>query len=187
MWFSTLTDQLRIDISICQILEKKLEYNETGLQLFIYFKKAYDSVRREVLYNILIEFCLPMKLIWLIKTCLNEMYSKVHIGKHLSHNFLIHNALKEGDTLFPFLFNFALEYAIRTGQDNQVGLKLIGTHQLLVYDNSVNLLGDNMATIKRNRETVTDTSKEVGLEENLEKLKYMFRITIFFSSHCVVF
>jgi hypothetical protein len=53
-------------------------------QLFIDFKKAYDSVRREVLYNILIEFGVSMKLVRLFKMCLNETYSKVHIGKHLS-------------------------------------------------------------------------------------------------------
>jgi hypothetical protein len=46
---------------ICQILEKKWEYNETVHQLFIDFKKANDSVRREELYNILIEFGVPMK------------------------------------------------------------------------------------------------------------------------------
>jgi hypothetical protein len=57
---------------ICQILEKKLEYNETVHQLFIDVKKAYDSVRREVLYNILIEFGVPMKLLRLIKISLNE-------------------------------------------------------------------------------------------------------------------
>ena len=44
---------------ICQTLEKKWEYNEAVHQLFIDFKKAYDSVRREVLYNILIEFGIP--------------------------------------------------------------------------------------------------------------------------------
>jgi hypothetical protein len=55
-----------------QILEKKWEYNETVHQLFIDFKKAYDSVRREVLYNNLIEFGVPMKLVRLIKMCLNE-------------------------------------------------------------------------------------------------------------------
>jgi hypothetical protein len=48
---------------IHQILEKKWEYNETVHQLFIDFKKAHDSVRREVLYNILIEFGVPMKLV----------------------------------------------------------------------------------------------------------------------------
>jgi hypothetical protein len=49
------------------------------------------------LYNILIEFCVPMKLVRLIKMCLNEMYSEVRIGKHLSHTFPIQNCLKHGD------------------------------------------------------------------------------------------
>jgi hypothetical protein len=75
------TDQI---FCIRQILEKKWEYNETVHQLFIDFRKAYDSVRREVLYNILIEFGVPMKLVRLIKMCLNETYSEVRITKHLS-------------------------------------------------------------------------------------------------------
>ena len=57
---------------ICQILEKKWEYNEAVHHLFIDFKKAYDSVRREVLYNILIEFGVPKKLVRLIKMCPTE-------------------------------------------------------------------------------------------------------------------
>jgi len=60
---------------ICQILEKKWEYNEAVHQQFIDFKKAYDSVRREVLYNILIAFGIPMKLVIIIKMCLNEICS----------------------------------------------------------------------------------------------------------------
>jgi hypothetical protein len=46
---------------------------------------SYDSVRREVLYNILIEFGVPMKLVRLVKMCLNETCGKVRIGKHLYH------------------------------------------------------------------------------------------------------
>jgi hypothetical protein len=46
----------------------------------------------------------------LIKMCLNEMYSKVHISKHLFINFLNQNGLKEGYSLSPLLFSFALEY-----------------------------------------------------------------------------
>ena len=53
-------------------LRKKGEYNEAVHQLFIDFKKVYDSVRREVLYNNLIEFGVPMELVRLIKMCLNE-------------------------------------------------------------------------------------------------------------------
>jgi sorting nexin-29 len=71
------------------------EYNGAVYQLFIYFKKAFDSVRGEVLYNIFIEFGIPMKLVRLVKMCLNETYSRVQVGKHLSDTVPIKNGLKQ--------------------------------------------------------------------------------------------
>jgi len=79
------------------------------LKQCISFKKAYDSVRMEVLYNILIECGKPKKMVRLIKMCLTETYSRFNVGKNLSYMFPIRNGLKPLGVLSPLLFNFVLE------------------------------------------------------------------------------
>jgi hypothetical protein len=73
----------------------------------------------------------------------------------------------------PLLFNFVLEYAIRRVQVNQGVLKLNGTHHLLTYADDVNILGGSVHTVKENAEALVVATKEIGLEVNADKTKYM--------------
>jgi len=113
-----------------------------------------------------------MKLVRLIKMCLNETYSRVGVGSNMSDMCLIRNCLKKGDALSPFLFNFVLEYVMRRVQVNQDGLKLNGTHQFLVYADE-NILGGDVRTIKENAKVLVVDGREFELEVNTDKTKSM--------------
>ena len=126
-----------------------------------------------MLYNILIEFGIPMKLARLIKMCLSETYSRVRVGKNFSDMFPIRDGLKQGDALSPLLFKFAFEYAIRRVQVILDGLKINGTHQFLFFADDVNILGGSIHTVKENAEALVVASKEIGLEVNVDKNKSM--------------
>ena len=79
----------------------------------------------------------------------------------MSDIFPIGNGLKQGDALSSLLCNFALEYTIRKVQVNHDGLKVNGTHQLLIYADDFNILGGIVHTIKENKETLVVASKEI--------------------------
>ena len=114
-------------------------------------------------------FCIPRKLVLLIKMSQTDKYSTVRVGKDLCDRFPIRYGLKQGDALTPMLFNIVLEYAVRRVQVNQDGLKLNGTHQLLVYTDDVNILGGSIHTVNENAEALVAAAREIGLEVSADK------------------
>jgi hypothetical protein len=141
----------------------------TVYHIFIEFEKTYDSSKWRSI-TIPNEFGIPMKLVRLIKSSFNKTYSKIHIGKNLSDAFPVQNDVEQGDALSPLFLNFALEYATSKVQGNQEGMELNGPRHLLVYADSDNILSENINNIKKYKEALLQASREVGLEENTEKI-----------------
>jgi hypothetical protein len=86
---------------------------------------------------------------------------------------LIKHRFRKGDVLATLLFNIALEYDIMRDKTNHDGLKLNGAHQLLVYADDYNILGGSIHTIKKNKEALVVAGKEIGIEVNVDKTKYV--------------
>jgi len=79
------------------------------------------------------------------------MYLNVRVGIYLFGMFAMKNGLKQGDALQSLLFNAALEYAIRMVAANKDDLKLIGTHQFLVYVYDVKIMGGSVRNTKKTK------------------------------------
>ena len=86
---------------------------------------------------------------------LSKTYNRLQVGKNM---FPIKDGLEQGDDLSPLLFNSPLEYTIRTVQVNRDGLKLNGTHQLIVYADDVNILGRSVHSVKKSSEFLVGTT-----------------------------
>ncbi|KAL4082886.1 hypothetical protein QTP88_029540 [Uroleucon formosanum] len=160
--------------TIEQLLEKKYEYRQNIWQVFVDLKKAYDSIHRDSLYNIMYEFGFPRKLISLTKMCMNGTRYQVRVDCTLSEEFEGITGLKQGDALSPILFNIALEKVIRSVQSNKLGINIGKTTlDVLRFADDLNLVGENKEMIVRNTKTLIQEAKKIGLEINEEKTKVM--------------
>ena len=159
---------------IGQIIEKKYEYRQNFWQLFIDFKKAYDSIHRESLYNIMDEVGIPKKLIGLTKMCMENTQYQIRVDNTLSEAFEVNSGLKQGDALSPLLFNLALEKTIREMQKEPTGIT-IGERkmQVLGFADDLNILGSSLNDTKRAAQVLEQAAGKVGLKINKEKTKIM--------------
>jgi sorting nexin-29 len=90
---------------IGQLIEKIYEFRQNIWQLFVDFKKAYDSIHRQSLYNIMEEFGIPQKLVTLTKMCMENTQYKIRVESTVSEAFEVRTGLKQGDSLSPSRIN----------------------------------------------------------------------------------
>jgi hypothetical protein len=126
-------------------------------------KEAYDSACGVVLYNIPLDFGIPMNLVRLIKMRMNKTYNRSLVGKQLSDTFPTKNSWKRRNELQPLLFNFALECAIKRVQVNEDGLKLNGTHRLVICADDVIILGESERTAEKKAKILIVANKEIDI------------------------
>jgi len=164
------TDQI---FCIRQIAQKSWEYNNELYILFIDFEKAYDSIHRPTLINILKEFNFPIKLVNLIKASLENTLIKIRIANAVSETVRVSTGLRQGVALSPVLFNLVLEKIIRelnTIDGVAMGNTTIG---LLAYAYDLALLGNNLDTVKQNCRKLINVAGKCGLKINDKKIEYV--------------
>jgi sorting nexin-29 len=162
------SDQL---FTVRQILTKCWEFDVDIHQLFIDFRQAYDSIRREKLYDILSTFGIPTKL---IRATMCRTKCKVKIGAELTDELLVGQGLKQGDGLAPTLFNLCLEYVVRKTYFNNTNPNIyFQSSQIVGYADDLNIVGRSLTAVREVFDPLETAAKEVGLQINESKTKIM--------------
>lgn len=156
------------------------------VSVFVDFKKAYDSIDREVLLNILNEFGVDLKLLALIRATLTDTKSKVKFLGCLSDSFEVKTGVRQGDGLSPMLFNCVLEKIIRTWRTRlmetdysplRIGAKCKGiVVDCLAFADDIAILSNDIETARVQIELLKEIAEQTGLQISFEKTEVMTNI-----------
>ena len=152
------------------IPEKFYELNLDLHLSFIYFKQAYDSINRTYLYEILKEFGIPKKLMYITKMMLQDSDGKVKIQGQLTEAFGIERDLRQGDPLSTTLFSMLQEKVIGNIETNPNGTR---TRQYIAYADDVLILGQSVRVIEEVVIQIKQIAVSIGLVINKCKTMYM--------------
>ena len=164
------TDQM---FTLRQILDKFREYNLQTHHLFVDFKAAYDSVKRNELWQIMLEYGFPTKLIKLSRMTLEGSKSCVRIAGETSVAFVTLDGLKQGDALSNLLFNIALEGAVRRANVQRNGTIITKSHMLLGFADDIDIIGIDRRAVEEAFRPFKREAARLGLTINTAKTKYM--------------
>jgi sorting nexin-29 len=155
--------------SIRQILEKTSEYGISTFHLFMDFKAACDTVRRDKLLEALTEFKISPKLIRLVKLTLKHVRCRVKIHNNLSEQSDTSIGLRQGDALSCILFNLALEKIVSDSEIETKGTIYNKSTQILAYADDIVTVGRSTDTLKK----LMKATQVMGLTVNTQKTKYV--------------
>ena len=159
-----------------QIFEQSSEWNASLYANFIDFEKAFDSVHRPALWNILRHYGIPSKMVDIIKMLYSSFHAKVICGNQLSDDLSINTGVKQGCILSPFLFCLAIDWILKESVDKKrTGLTWTLTEVLedLDFADDIVLLSHTHKDMQSKTHTVQANAQKLGLVINAEKTKSM--------------
>ena len=157
------------------IIEQSVEWRRGVVINFIDFKKAFDSLHRPTMWNIIRSYGLPQKIINIIRMMYEGTTSCVRVGGTNTERFEITSGVRQGDVLSPVLFIIVLDWVMRRTFDISDGIPWVDGSRLteLAYADDIGLLAENIQSMNRVTEKLESEAAKVGLEINTRKTKIM--------------
>ena len=154
-----------------QIIQKCYEKNIELQILFIDFKQAFDSLKRQVVIEDGKRLGIPNKILRLIQRTMKDSRAAVFSSGEMSEKFEINKGVRQGDGLSATIFNIAVEGVMRAC--NISGSIIEKSVQIVAYADDLAIIARDSRSLKETLLRVKTEATKRGLEINQEKTKYM--------------
>ena len=175
-----------------QLMEKAREHNTTLYLLFIDLRKAYDSIPREALWQVLRKYVIPPTLVNIIRSLHDGMKTEITMDGATTPEIEVTNGLRQGCTIAPTLFNLYFNFVIELWRKRsqpfgvEVHYKCAGklveertrqplktTATELQFADDAALVGSSREEIEWAAQTLDEVASEWGLTLSLPKTKLL--------------
>ena len=157
-----------------QIIEQRQEFRQPLVVAFVDFKAAFDSIDRKRMYEILLFFGMPDKIVQLIEDMYCDSNCVVRIDGKCTSSFPVVTGVKQGALLSPILFNIVLDMILGEAMQGCEGVLVENTRITdLDYADDIALLADNATDMQRMMDRLDMFARQVGLHISAEKTKVM--------------
>jgi hypothetical protein len=159
--------------SLRRILEHRGRYQQPTITCFVDFAAAFDSLHRSSLWSILEADGLPPKLVNLIKAYYAGTGSRVLIRGEQSERFETRTGVRQGCPLSPILFNFAIDWVLKTALSDSIGVQISPQHNItdLDYADDIVIFAESYTAMQLTLSKIDTVSRSIGLRINAAKTK----------------